>query len=397
MTHLIAATLKRQLKWKNTIIIQLALILLTLFMQFLFSGYETTLVSSEQIRFGVASEDTHPAATLLINSFATNENFTSLFTVVIDEKDSVIDQFNRGTLDAYIIIPEGFSYGLMYYENKPLSIYTHADNPVKNRLLEGVFNSYSEYVTAVDLTTLSLYRTMDDAGSTDEAKVSANEQFSVEMITAAMGRGRHFTTSTLSYLPKITTLHYILLALPLSLIAFMSIGFGLSTLESRQTSTFKRLLTTGTSPLFIVMAEIIAQTLQLVGVLLPVVLAVYYTADLSFAGSAFLAFILCSMLFVSIWRSVSYMFKDAQSLSFLATIVTSLLVLAGGGLIPFVLLPLMVKKIGVFSPIYLILRLAITGVGSSFVTLGILMSLFALFVSIEVILIKNTPVLEVLK
>lgn len=357
--QMIRLQFKRFFSWRQTLYFYMAFILMLVLLATVFNRYQETLEASEQIHLGVINQDTHQLAQVLMTSFEESDTFTALFDLTFDQEHAISKAFDQGTLDAYILIPEGFTEGLLTYENMPITIHGHLENPIKNRLIEEILSGYASYIDTANAATWSLFYTMEKTDLTYAEIVKINTGFSIEMIGATLGRASHFLLDEYTELPDASALSYFLLALPLAMMTFITVNAGMVAIQQRKEWHYRRLCISGMPFWWQVVSEQIAQWLNGLILLLPAILGLFFLTNVSMALWGTLALMLSLIFWQSSWRLLSFAFNDPAPLGLLASTLGFMVTLAGGGLVPFILLPVWLKRIGSYTPLFQFNRLGL--------------------------------------
>lgn len=378
---------KRFFSLRQTLSFYLAFTIMLILLATVFNHYQETLETSDQIRLGVINEDTHQLAQVLMSSFQESDTFTALFDLTFDTESLISRAFDKGDLDAYIQIPEGFTEGLLTYENMPITIHGHLENPIKNRLIEEILSGYASYIDTANAATWSLYYTMEKADLTGAQIVKINNAFSVEMIGATLGRASHFELDQYTELPTSTALGYFLLALPLAMMTFITVNSGMVTIQQRQEWHYRRLSISGMPFWWQVVSEQTAQWLSGLILLMPAVLGLIFFTSTAMALWGTLALMLSLLFWQSSWRLLSYGFKDPAALGLLASTLGFMVTLAGGGLVPFILLPVWLKRIGSLTPLFQFNRIGLEQ--QPIFPLFLFIGMTALIIALEILILAT--------
>lgn len=370
-----------------------ALILaLFLLLSTIFYNYSESLVESGQIRLGVVSQDTHALSQVLLDSFKNSPQFSSLFQLTFEDLDKTSRAFSEGALDAYVVIPEGFTEGLLTYESQGIQLYGHLENPLKNQLIAAIMSGYASYIDASNAATWSLYFTMKDAKIPSPEIMKANDAFSFEMIGATLGRGNYFQMNPVSELPMLTAKGYFALALPLGFICLTTLASGTQAIQQRKRAVHDRLRIAGTSYLKQLYSEQLAQWLYGLTLLVPcvIILALWLPESLAIA---LLGFMVAWWLWQCLWRLASTLTADTSTYVTAATSVAFFATLSSGGFVPYLMLPDWLKQLGALAPNTLLIKAA-TGAVAPGQQLAIFLGLFLLghvFLLLEAVQMSRGP------
>lgn len=383
--------IKRIFSFKQLILYYAIVLLLYLLLSVLFDQYGDTLTKANQIQLGVISEDTHNLSQVLLDSFSNNPQFTALFSVSIGPKDEIANQFAKGSLDAYILIPKGFTEGLLTYNNQNITLYGKLENPAKNQLIAAMISGYAQYIDAANAATWSLYFTMKDANLPSEALTANNNAFSFEMISATLGRGKYFTLAPQSELPLLSSSSYFSLALPLALVTLSTLSAGTMAIKQRRQAHYKRLVATGYPLWRHLLEEYFAHWLYGIFLSLPIFVLILLSAQ-DYWIQFSLVILISWFLWPIFWRILSLLTSDHLSFIAAATAIGFITIMASGGFIPFLLLPAWLKSLGMWQPNMQLMRLGTQAleVQSFFVPLLLILLLGLITIYLEARLITRS-------
>lgn len=384
--------IKRTINLKFLFVIELVLMLTLLFLNFVFANYEEDYKSANRIQLGIVNHDEKDAkSTLLIENFKSNDQFSGLFEIVEGQESEIKHQFETSQLDAYVEIPEGFSDGLMHYENQSVSIFVDVQNPTKNMILSNIFRAYSNFIQGSNLATYSLYNAMEDAGLPHEKIQTINKSFSVEMVTTTLNRGQFFEAKTLSELPLVDAARYFLYALPLAFVTFLSIDHGLQYKRARDGMILKREFLIVNSALKLIFYDVFAKSLSIFLIFVPLFFVQGWLYGAGAASTFALILFLAIAFFIMLWRILSFFVNSIFGMSMIGSFAAFSLCLLSGCIVPFILLPQVLKNIGVRTPNFFLLRLSMPDV--EFFTflsrIMLLIAVIALEIAAEYALLKK--------
>ncbi len=381
---MIAIHFKRLLNIKSLLLYYALILVLFLLLTSIFNNFSERLTKSDQIRLGIVSEDTHALAQVLLDSFKNSPQFTALFKLQFDSSKVIKNAFETDQLDAYVVIPTGFTEGLLTYNNQSIDLYGHLENPLKNQLIASILSGYASYIDASNAATWSLYFTMKDAKLPTSEIVKVNNAFSFEMIGATLGRGNYFEMHPVSELPMLSSISYFALALPFGLITLTTLTAGTQAIINRNQAVHKRLAIAGQPYIKQIIAEHMAQWLHGLLLLLPAFAMLLIFMPKQFVSSILLLS-LSWWLWQSGWRLFSLLTDDVNAYVMTASSMAFVIVLGSGGFIPFLMLPDWLKGIGSYLPNMLLMQV-ITQPQSAYtiqVASVVLIIIIALFIALE--------------
>ncbi len=360
--QILGISLKRYFNWKRTLFIQLTCLALILLLGTIFSNFIDDYNAKQKIRLGLIVQDDHQYLNILLSNFTDNEQFTALFDISIDQAATIEEQFASGTLDAYVVIPKAFTNNMLNYRENHLKIYTHLGFPTKTKILKSLFAAYTHYVQNSNAATLAFYDLLTESNLTSEQIERANDFFSVEIISTALGRTALFNVHRRDALADISPVAYFSIALSFAVLGFAMIPLVETTYRDMQQQVGARLLVSGFSTSLYLLnlhaVQIVSALLQTAP--LAILLALFSGVNPLFALIAFAAMTLFWSL---LWLSLALLIKDRQLYFVSCAIVAFSFALLGGSITPFTILPLQIKLLANYSPI-----LAFTKLGLNVVT-----------------------------
>ncbi len=351
-------SLKRYFNWKRTLFIQLTCLALILLLGTIFSNFIDDYNAKQKIRLGIIVQDDHQYLNILLSNFTDNEQFTALFDISIDQAATIKQRFADGTLDAYVIIPQAFTSNMLSYRENHLKIYAHLGFPTKTKILKSLFSAYSHYVQNSNAATLAFYDLMTKSDMTSEQIAKANDFFSVEIISVALGRTALFDINEQDALADISPVAYFSIALSFAVLGFAMIPLVETTYRDMQQQVGARLLVSGFSTSLYLLnlhaVQVVSALLQTA--LLAVLWALFSGANPLFAVAAFVAMTLFWSL---LWLSMALIIKDRQLYFVSCAIIAFSFALLGGSITPFTILPLQIKLLSNYSPILAFTKLGL--------------------------------------
>lgn len=352
--------IKSLINLKTLILTQIIILICAFFMTTAFNGYIDQYKESNKISIGIVNNDLEDSlSNLLLDNFNNNKNFTSLFTLINGNSEEISRKFTNDEIDSYIIIPKGFSQGLMHYETQNITIYTKAKNPTKNLILNQVFNSYGNFIKSSNLATFVFYDLMDEEGFDSEKLSNLNKFFSIEMVSSTISRDKLFEIKTNSELPLVSSKRYFLMAIPLAFICFICVNSALNSIKNRNTWLNKRLYLCSKSEISMHISIYISEIAATFSSIILIIILQFIFNSFNQALINSIVLFIAIIFFTTAWKFISNIFKTAKSMSIFSTTVAFILCIFGGCIIPFNILPTWIKSTGVYSPIYNFLRLSL--------------------------------------
>ncbi len=242
MLDMLKTNIKLNISIKKTLIIWLVILVSFGILSASFNSYDEKYREVQKISVGVVNNDPSAPTLMLIDSFRNTEHFSDLFKLMTIDIDEAKEKFTSGEIDAYIIIPKDFAEALFYYENKKIIVHTRVDNRTKNTILINTLKGYSDYVKTTDVATYTLNNLMKELKVSNEEFSEINNKFTLELLTATIGRTIYFNKEKLDDIPQSTSLIYYMYSIPISIVTFISIAYALSYISKREKSVYKRIV-----------------------------------------------------------------------------------------------------------------------------------------------------------
>ncbi len=351
-------TIKRNFKFRHAVAIQLIGILLIILLSQLFANYIADHNDRQRIKLGLIVNDDHQYVNLLLNNFTANEDFTALFDIAVADYRATTASFERGDLDAYVIIPKSFTENLLYYRDNSINIYTHFGFPTKTKVLKSLFSAYSHYVQTANITTLSFYDLLTKSNLSESDIRNANNQFSIEIISTTIGRNDLFDVKVQNELDGVSTNSYFIVALSFAIMGFATIPIAATNYDDMQNCVTGRLLVSG-QPIPVYLASlhfgnVFATLLQTAS------FAIIWAIGSGLNPiSLLIGFILMALFWSIIWLSLVMALKNRQLFFVSSIIVGFVMALLGGSLTPYTIMPLHLKLLSHYSPILALSKISL--------------------------------------
>lgn len=345
--NLIRLGIKLNVNLVKIIAVQLVIALFFTILMFSFQGYDESYREAQAIRVGIINKDLSKPTLLLLNNFRSTDHFSGLYHMIDIKEEEAEPKMQAEELDAFISIPEGFAMGLYHFENKPVHLNTKAENITKNAILSETLHGFSEYIKAVDMASYVYNDRLAETSVSGDEETQRQIAFNLELLSSTLGREKYYTTAQVSELPALNSFDYFLVALPLSLVSFLSIAGGLRRLREDASNVKQRLELSGLSTFRQALSFYFSQLLALILLLLPLLLFVIYKNGVVMALRLSLALILCYAFFTAIWRLIALFTRNRAFMAVAAIAISFTSSLIAGGIVPYVLLPAWAKYLSV--------------------------------------------------
>lgn len=358
MINLLSNDLKRSLNLKRMLIAALAAWTALFFLMQFFSEDMTEDRLLEKLHLGIVDEESSELSRMLVQSFEGNDRFSSMIDIRKGSRLELNAAYETGDLTALVIIPDGFTKSLLQYENMPLTVILNPNRPMQTAVLSEMLASYSDYIRAVDASTYGLYTTLKASGFPDENLARANDLYSFEMISTALGRNRLFQYVPIDTFPATTSGTYFSAAMLVMVAAFSSAGVLPLVFEDLRQNCLQRYLMIRGGLVQWVVSKLLALSLGMTLMSFLIALPVMFYLDMKPAQ----ILILIGQIFVLglFFSALALFIGVAAKNESAATVATNLMVfalgLSGGNLIPLPLMPKSIQNISALTPNYWAIR-----------------------------------------
>ena len=347
----------------------LVLLLPVLLLAVLVPGFgETTSARTyvRPFRFVICDQDDSVMSRSLINQQRQFELFEEIVSV---REENEGGWFKKGYA-AYATIPNGFFYAMYDMENLPVTVEFNPAMPAESSILETVFRSVTDIVAAEQQARLAEFRLREAKGMETDRDDLFYESANYEL-KRALSRNNVFSEYQLleDYTENSAKAAFATVTAMLCMLLPLCVLRGVS--EELALGIVDRLKCSGSGMLMLILSKYIA-ALVLTAVPYAVIsAAVQPGATVLFCLSALMLFTLSFSLFGALSLST----PDPSRAQLTGNIIVILSLLFGGALYPYQMLPDMVQKAAVLSPVYHYLR-GINGAASAF---GVLFAAAVLF------------------
>jgi ABC-type multidrug transport system permease subunit len=358
MRYLLTHDLKRTIDIKRTLAFGTAALLSLFFFVQFFSEDMAEKRLLETLHIGIVDNEQSELSRMLIDSFKTNDQFTSLVTITVGSSERVNAEYDKGQLTAIITIPPHFTDSLLHYRNDALDVILNPNHPIQSMVLEEMLRSYSDYIKSVDAATYGLYSTLEAHNYLKEDQLQINELYSVEMISMALGRNRLFSYTLIDTFPSTTSVVYFGAAIIVIVAAYASTAILPLYFGDLKTHCVQRHLTIHTTLLRWVLSKLTATSLHtsLLCCMLALPLAVYFKLKPLSLGLLLFQIFMISLFFSALTLLIGILLKRESSATIASSLIVFVLGLVGGNFIPLPLMPKALQDTSAFTPNYWAIR-----------------------------------------
>lgn len=382
--NLLFKDLKLIIKPKKILLTIIIYLMIFLSFSYFYNDYMSEKRLLDQVTIGLVDRENSFLSDMLVENFKSNEEFSSLFNLIIEEEDLLVQAYENNELSAIVYIPNDFTSSLLNFDNRPLEMILNPNFPLQNTVLQNIMTSYSEYIKAVDIGIYSLYNSLKGEVSS-ETLSSINEQFSLNMVMTALGRNSIFSYKAIETFPAATSSEYFIFSIIVLVVIFTSIASSNGLVEEKNAFTLQRYLTNGHSMVTFLLSKITALSLNSLISLVPLLIASRFIVALEWHAYIMLwVLIMCVIGFFStLSLLMGVLFNEVSSL--MTSIFVMFLGIIGGQFIPIPVMPKIIQDISSYTPNYWIIRSCLyldqADLSYAVLTTGVLMSL-SLFIMI---------------
>ncbi len=379
LKSLVKLRIKQNIKIKRLLAIEVIFCVLVFLLATGFQNYKEEYKDSQNIVVGIDNKDDSAPASMLVSNFQSTEHFANLFRLELMPSNEFKEKMKNGEIDAGIEVPEKFAEGLYHFENRPIKLIVKTSTPLKNTILEETLSGYSYYVRAVDMACYVYNDIVRNKENDKETIKKYEDAITFDLLYATLSRKKYFEEETISKLPIINSREYYLLALPFSLLAFISLTGAIKKIKEKDLSIEKRIKTSGISTFKQVISDYISELLFMLIIFLPILIYRALTTGFKNSFIFFISIIIASLFFSALWKALAQLIKKKESLLVLCVSIAFLNAIVSGAIVPYLLLPLSIKELSDFSLNFKLAKFTMGG-GNFVELLPFLLAFILLFV-----------------
>ena len=330
-------------RWKNRQHIGFLIVLIIIMIGTICYVRKPEASSGEKIVLGLVQEDTSEYADLMLQYFRENKEFLSYVKLIEDSEEKLKEALQKGGMDAYLLIPEGFVSGMIKMEKRPIQAVVSRKNPTKALVLRYVMEAYETYIEAVEVNCTALYRRMREEGFSLQEMDDANVEISLELIFTALGKDDLFRRRTLEAEKEISLAEHYKLTTVYFVLLFLFVPSGLRVIELKQSGLHARLKSMHISTI---------QQLFAVGILYALAAISLFAAYCYMEG-------LTKRIFMGLWWILPWLLvflilgllcDNQRNYLFLCSMLLMCMAVMGGSLIPERFLPDVFQRVASWLP-----------------------------------------------
>lgn len=304
----------------------------------------------DKISIAVIDNDNTYYSKNLVNNFIKNENFSHLYDISTPED---ILPFEERDLTAYIIIPKGFSEGLVYFENPPIEVLLNKGHTMKSLILKNTLDAYGDYISSVDASIHTLYTELKDIGYDKEKLEKLNSLYSVEMVFLALGRNKFFDFNPISEYPSVNSMTYFLLALSMVMVMYLTGKSGELLQFEKENGIYMKYRMYDKSGWTYISSKIISTSIISFCEIIPFYLFFDYILDIVELNAIFILNLVLGILILSsLSILISMASSNGKNNKILGNAVIFIFGILGGSFIPLTMIPQNILMVSRATPLY---------------------------------------------
>ncbi|MGM7702991.1 ABC transporter permease [Pseudalkalibacillus sp. Hm43] len=291
--------LKQPVSWVVLFVMPIALV------GFLLYGLEHIIKTESLLPpFDVAivDDDNTKETKILIQQFQDDDELSELITFRNMDEEKAQSLLEANKIAAILKVPEGFTDGIRYGENKPVTVIGNEQRPFQASLFLEMMKSAADLVSAAQSGVNTIYDYMVEIGySEDYINRVANETIT-DFTLFAFGRQNMFEKEKVESLQGVEPLEYYSISGFLFLLLFTGL-LTMSLITSSNRQVDERLRTFGVSAGSHVVSTFLTQAVILMMQALIILGSLWILTDLKITGHLGWSTLttLCAVLIISIW------------------------------------------------------------------------------------------------
>ncbi|MCQ2496767.1 MAG: ABC transporter permease [Lachnospiraceae bacterium] len=309
------------------------------------------------VKIGVSDNDDTEYSGLLVSYFDKNDVFGSYIQVVRGSDEDMEEQFGRGELDLYLIIPEGFTENLINIVNMPIKAVINSSDKTKAVLLTNLLQSYSDYIVSVEINCQTLYDVMREEGFEYSQVQDVNVEISYDLVFTALGKDDFFERSYIERFEGISLINYYIYSGIMLLVLYAGLFAGLASLKEKLGQTNVRLVSMGVGRAKIFASKLLAYAGCYIVLLAAALLIISMAGELNIPVKAMLFTAASIIVSCVIFMLIAAFIKSVQGYMVLSNMLILLTTIAGGGIIPIMYMPDACVAVARFTPTYWFIKL----------------------------------------
>ncbi|MCR4721404.1 MAG: ABC transporter permease [Lachnospiraceae bacterium] len=332
----------------KTILVLIGLAVLGITGAFIASGLTPPTV----ITVGIVDHEQSNYSDMLKTYFAENEDFNAFVNIYEGTEEEVNSRFEKGELDFYFVIPENFTSEMIGMKNTPIKAVINSDDKAKAAIYGALLESYSRYITSVEVNIESLTFRMRTEDYDRDLIRDKNIEISWDLVMTALGKDTFFERETFDRMASLPlTDHYIYSVLIL-LVLYSGMLTGYAVLLERKSGVRARLVSCGISPARTIVSKVLVYGTLMSVAFLSVMTLMKRLGNIEFSLS--IGIYLTALIFGAgiVFSILALLIRSKNGYCFFSNMAILLMTVLGGGIIPVMYLPNALSRFAQFMPSY---------------------------------------------
>ncbi len=304
---------------------------------FLLYGLENMIKSEALLppfEVAVVDKDDSPETRLLIQQFQDDDELQALITFRAVNEEKAQGLLEENKIAAILMVPEGFTTGIRYGDNKPVTVIGNEQRPFQSALFLEMMNSAADLVSAAQSGVNTIYDYLKDQNLSHSYVTEVSDQMIFDFTTFAFGRDNMFEKEKIHSFQGVTPLKYY----SVSGFIFLLLLTGLLTMSLTSSTNARikeRLRTFGVSSGAHIFSGFATQIVILLMQAILIIAAIWILTDLKVTGHwgwSFVVFV-ATIVVIGAWYSFLSNFPIAEGMRFFIGFIGIVMFAAGGSLI----------------------------------------------------------------
>ncbi|MCR5830350.1 MAG: ABC transporter permease [Lachnospiraceae bacterium] len=333
---------------RKTILVLIVLIVLGITGTVISSGENTPV----RISVGIVDHEQSERSEMVKTYFTENEDFNSFIDVCEGSSGEVERKLESGELDFYFVIPENFTDDMIRMENTPLKAVINSEDKAKAAVYGALLESYSRYITAVEVNVESLTFAMREAGYERSDIREANISISWDLVFTALGKDDFFKRVAYDRMASLPLADHYIYSVLVLLVLYVGMLTGYSVILERKSGVRDRLAAAGISVLRQIVSKVAVYATIMSAAFIPMVAVMSSVGKLRFDFGAGLYLTLMIYASCIIFSIIAHIISSRNGYCFFSNMAILLMTVLGGGIIPVMYLPNAFSSFAQFMPAY---------------------------------------------
>ena len=316
--------------------------------------------SPTNITVGVVDLEQSGRSEMVKTYFAENEDFKSFITVTEGTEEEIRELFDRGGLDFYFVIPENFTDEMIRMKNTPLKAVVNSTDKAKAAIYGALLESYSRYITSVEVNVESLTFSMREEGYDPSLIKEKNVEISFDLVFTALGKDGFFERIPYDRMASLPlTDHYIYSVLIL-LVLYAGMLTGYAVLLERKSGVRARLVSCGISPFRQIVSKVVVYGTLMTAAFIAVVsvMKAFGNIEFTFGAGVYLTLMIYGSCII--FSITALVIRSRNGYCFFSNMTILLMTVLGGGIIPVMYLPGALSSFAQYMPAYRFITFILT-------------------------------------